>query len=66
MIFTHLSDKRVSYCTHLEHALRYSFLSFLASLGFLVHGIYPDVCKEGAGDIILELAEEIEDGRYLD
>jgi len=55
MRFQHLEDKKVSYCDHFGMAMSYAFTSFLATCGFVIHAVYPDVCTETAGDLITYL-----------
>ena len=55
----HLTEAKMSYCTHLKKAVSLSFHSARASIAILVHGFVPAWFKTTGSSIILTLAEDI-------
>ena len=55
MIFEHLRESRMSYCQHLYNAITYSLKSFIISVIFLIHGIYPDIFKTTGSEMTNDL-----------
>ena len=51
----HLDDIKESYVEHLIDTLKYSFMSFSASVIFLIHGIFPDYLVSNGSNMINNL-----------
>ena len=60
MRFHHLKIANQSYFTHFKDSFYYSMIAFQASLCFLLHAIYPDVCTTSGSSIIRSLNDDIE------
>lgn len=59
MTFRHLEQNHISYFEHLQRALKYSLLCFMAAFALLCHAIYPDVFENTGSNIIAALHEKI-------
>jgi hypothetical protein len=57
----HLEDVKMSYFTHMRHAFIYSLKSGIASIIFVIHGIYPDVFTQMGYVLTKEIVDEIEE-----
>ena len=51
----HLDDIKETYVEHLIYTLKYSFMSFSASVIFLVHGVFPDYLVSNGSNMINNL-----------
>jgi hypothetical protein len=59
MRFKHLETVKQTYIEHFIDSVRYSYLSFKASMYFLIHAIYPDIFTSAGSVQISSLHEEI-------
>lgn len=55
----HLEFAGQTYVQHFRDAIKYSMLSFKASICFLVHALLPNIFQHSGSDIIVGLNDEI-------
>jgi len=60
MNFNHLQIAKQSYTEHFIDSFYYAFMSMKASICFLIHAIYPDICTSSGSKIITTLNKDIE------
>ena len=65
MNFQHLKDANQSYFTHFKDSFYYACTALQASICFLLHAIYPDICTSAGSRIIRCLHTDIEN-KYKD
>jgi len=51
----HLDDIKETYVEHLIDTLKYSFMSFSASVIFFIHGVFPDYLVSNGSNMINNL-----------
>ena len=51
----HLDDIKETYVEHLIDTIKFSFMSFSASVIFLIHGIFPDYLVSNGSNMINNL-----------
>jgi hypothetical protein len=61
--FSHTRNRKISYCQHLTNCMWYSCKLVMASVGLLVHGLYPDILTTTAGDIVISVSNSIQEER---
>lgn len=57
--FNHLNFLRQSYFFHFKQSMKYSFLTWKASIYFFIHAIYPDIFHHTGSDIVVGINDEI-------
>ena len=55
----HLKNINLTYFQHLKGALKFSLYSFVASIIFIIHGLFPNYFIHTGSDIILLLNDEL-------
>lgn len=56
----HLKNVNLTYFQHLKGALKFSLYSFLASIIFIIHGLFPNYFIYTGSNIILLLNNELQ------
>ncbi len=51
----HLQEHGVSYFGHFRRSMRFSYISFKASIVFLIHAFIPEIFQDTGSNMILEL-----------
>lgn len=57
----HLQDVNMSYFQHMGYALSYSFVSFSASIIFIIHALIPDLFTSTGSSCIEMLHEHFQE-----
>ena len=58
MKFTHLKEKKLSYCDHFQHAMWIVFKLSVCIPKTMIHAFYPDVLETSTTDTCKEILEE--------
>lgn len=56
----HLKTVNLTYYQHLRGAIRFSVYSFIASIIFIIHGLFPNYFIHTGSDIILLLNNDLQ------
>lgn len=57
MEFEHLRNKNISYLGHMFRSFCIACMLFTGAFGAIIHGIYPNVCKNTARDYATFVAD---------
>lgn len=56
----HLENVNLTYFQHLQGAIKFSYMSFSASIIFMIHGLFPNYFIHTGSDIILSLNNDLQ------
>jgi hypothetical protein len=57
--FQHLQDKKITYFQHLQQSIELAKKTLLATIIFIIHGIYPDILVESGSKILKDNLNKI-------